>query len=66
MINSGTAFRNAKRYVESGNLGGEETIAHKALITGNAVGDLFKDTALPLNILLKLMAIIALIIAPLL
>ncbi|MBU2564119.1 sodium-translocating pyrophosphatase [Patescibacteria group bacterium] len=65
MVNSGAAWDNAKKYVEANNLGGKGSELHKATIVGDNVGDPFKDAAGPsLNILLKLMAIIALIIAP--
>ena len=66
MSNAGGSWDNAKKWIEDGNLGGKGTDAHKASITGDTVGDPFKDTSGPsLNILIKLMAVISLVIAPL-
>lgn len=63
--NSGGGWDNAKKYIETGALGGKGTDAHKAAVTGDTVGDPFKDTSGPsLNILMKLMAIISLVFAP--
>ncbi len=66
LANAGAAWDNAKKFIESGHLGGKGTPTHAAAITGDTVGDPFKDTAGPsLNILLKLMAVISLVFAPL-
>jgi K(+)-stimulated pyrophosphate-energized sodium pump len=66
LANSGGAWDNAKKYVESGNLGGKGSESHKATIIGDTVGDPFKDTSGPsLNILIKLMSIVSLVFLPL-
>jgi K(+)-stimulated pyrophosphate-energized sodium pump len=63
--NSGGAWDNAKKYVETGQLGGKGSEAHKAAVVGDTVGDPFKDTSGPsINILMKLMAILSLVFAP--
>jgi K(+)-stimulated pyrophosphate-energized sodium pump len=67
MSNAGGAWDNAKKYIERGNYGGKRSDAHKAAVVGDTVGDPFKDTSGPsLNILLKLVAIVCLVLAPLL
>ncbi len=63
--NSGGGWDNAKKYIETGVLGGKGSDAHKAAVVGDTVGDPFKDTSGPsINILMKLMAIISLVFAP--
>ncbi len=66
MANSGGAWDNAKKYIEEGNHGDKGSFAHKASVTGDTVGDPFKDTSGPsINILIKLMTIISLVFATL-
>ncbi|MCX7836224.1 MAG: sodium-translocating pyrophosphatase [bacterium] len=65
MANAGGAWDNAKKYIESGQYGGKGKEPHKAAVVGDTVGDPFKDTAGPsLNILIKLMSVVALVLAP--
>ena len=67
MTNGGATWDNAKKWIEEGNLGGKGTPTHAAAIVGDTVGDPFKDTTGPsMNILIKLMAIVSLVFAPLL
>ena len=64
MANSGGAWDNAKKYVEEGNFGGKGSDVHKATVVGDTVGDPFKDTSGPsLNILIKLMSMVAIVMA---
>ena len=66
MANAGGAWDNSKKFIERGNVGGMGSMAHKAALTGDTVGDPLKDTAGPaLNILLKLMAVVSVVFAPL-
>jgi K(+)-stimulated pyrophosphate-energized sodium pump len=66
MANSGGAWDNAKKFIEEGNYGNKGSFAHKASVTGDTVGDPFKDTSGPsINILIKLMTIISLVFAAL-
>ena len=65
MSNAGGAWDNAKKYIEGGHHGGKGSAAHKAAVVGDTVGDPFKDTSGPsINILIKLMTVVALVFAP--
>ena len=64
MANSGGAWDNAKKYIETGKLGGKGSEYHKATVVGDTVGDPFKDTSGPsLNILIKLMSMVSIVFA---
>ena len=64
MANSGGAWDNAKKYIEAGHMGGKGSMAHKAAVVGDTVGDPFKDTCGPsLNILIKLMTMVSIVFA---
>ena len=64
MANSGGAWDNAKKWIETGEMGGKGSDAHKAAVVGDTVGDPFKDTSGPsLNILIKLMSVVSLVFA---
>jgi len=66
MANTGASWDNAKKWIEEGNLGGKGTEVHAAAVIGDTVGDPLKDTAGPsMNILIKLMAVVSLVFAPL-
>ncbi len=66
MVNVGAAWDNAKKWIEEGNLGGKGTETHAASVIGDTVGDPLKDTSGPsMNILIKLMAVVSLVFAPL-
>jgi K(+)-stimulated pyrophosphate-energized sodium pump len=66
MNNGGGAWDNAKKFIETGQYGGKKSEAHKAAVVGDTVGDPFKDTAGPsLHVLIKLLATITLVLAPL-
>jgi K(+)-stimulated pyrophosphate-energized sodium pump len=66
MANAGGTWDNAKKHIEEGNLGGKGTDTHAAAVVGDTVGDPLKDTSGPsMNILIKLMSVVALVFAPL-
>jgi len=64
MSNSGGTWDNAKKYIETGHMGGKGSDAHKATVIGDTVGDPFKDTSGPsLNILIKLMTMVTIVMS---
>ena len=64
MANAGGAWDNAKKFIEKGNYEGKGSMAHKASVVGDTVGDPFKDSAGPsLNILIKLMSMVSIVVA---
>jgi K(+)-stimulated pyrophosphate-energized sodium pump len=64
LSNAGGAWDNAKKYIEAGHHGGKSSVAHRASVIGDTIGDPFKDTSGPsLNILIKLMSIVSIVMA---